>query len=158
MALAMRRLVFVLLLTICACGTPGTYRYVSAVKDLPAGHTIKASDLQVESCSRPLGDICQSPETSPLQYGYVSDPAQVIGHKVVRDLRAGQIIVFVYIPVAKHQLPEGTIIKASDITSSQDRGDRYADPDVATDPSQVIGHRVLKPMGPGTISLNLISN
>ena len=66
--------------------------------------------------------------------------------------------------VATHDLPVGTIIKASDISWAQGRRGRLTaflgnirPDDRATAPSDVIGHKVLIPLYHGPISRSYIS-
>ena len=86
---------FLMLLLLAACGTSGTYRYVSAVKDVPAGHIIKASDIQTEECNRVFGDDCNPPR-NPWS-DYATDPSQVIGHTALGNIGTGLLIDFSYI-------------------------------------------------------------
>jgi len=75
-----------------------------------------------------------------------------------------------YYVSSKRELPVGTIIQASDIFMSEARHNRNLRngfglikypglTDLATDPSQVVGHKVVSPMhGAGLISLSCISH
>jgi hypothetical protein len=65
-----------------------------------------------------------------------------------------------YYVASTHALPEGMVIQASDIVMAKARVSIFhKNHDLATDPSQVIGHRVLKSQPwAGLISLSCLSS